>query len=131
MSYFCSPKARELSSVGSEHRPYKAGVVGSSPTVPTTKKPLKISGFFYSFMSGMLFDDNFLGLHAVVADQTKNVDTWAEVHVLFTIAIDGFARKNMSQNINDLNDGIVLAVDFERVAAAISKTLEVFLVAIG
>ena len=26
---------RELSSVGSEHRPYKAGVVGSSPTVPT------------------------------------------------------------------------------------------------
>ena len=98
---------------------------------PQQKKPLKISGFFYSFMSGMLFDDNFLGLHTVVADQTKNVDTWAEVHVLFTIAIDGFARKNMSQNINDLNDGIVLAVDFERVAAAISKTLEVFLVAIG
>ena len=28
-------KQRELSSVGSEHRPYKAGVVGSSPTVPT------------------------------------------------------------------------------------------------
>ena len=28
---------RELSSVGSEHRPYKAGVVGSSPTVPTPK----------------------------------------------------------------------------------------------
>ena len=26
---------RELSSVGSEHRPYKAGVDGSSPTVPT------------------------------------------------------------------------------------------------
>ena len=29
---------RELSSVGSEHRPYKAGVVGSSPTVPTKLK---------------------------------------------------------------------------------------------
>ena len=29
---------RELSSVGSEHRPYKAGVVGSSPTVPTKSK---------------------------------------------------------------------------------------------
>ena len=29
---------RELSSVGSEHRPYKAGVVGSSPTVPTKMK---------------------------------------------------------------------------------------------
>ena len=28
-------RKRELSSVGSEHRPYKAGVVGSSPTVPT------------------------------------------------------------------------------------------------
>ena len=31
---------RELSSVGSEHRPYKAGVVGSSPTVPTKKSEL-------------------------------------------------------------------------------------------
>ena len=39
-SLFLQPqtKARELSSVGSEHRPYKAGVVGSSPTVPTKKK---------------------------------------------------------------------------------------------
>ena len=38
-SLFLQPqtKARELSSVGSEHRPYKAGVVGSSPTVPTKK----------------------------------------------------------------------------------------------
>ena len=35
--YICS-RNRELSSVGSEHRPYKAGVVGSSPTVPTKKK---------------------------------------------------------------------------------------------
>ena len=31
-------RPRELSSVGSEHRPYKAGVVGSSPTVPTKKQ---------------------------------------------------------------------------------------------
>ena len=40
---------RELSSVGSEHRPYKAGVVGSSPTVPTKRKdnPLNFSGFFF------------------------------------------------------------------------------------
>ena len=30
----------ELSSVGLEHRPYKAGVVGSSPTVPTKKSEL-------------------------------------------------------------------------------------------
>ena len=37
--YICS-RNWELSSVGSEHRPYKAGVVGSSPTVPTKhKKP--------------------------------------------------------------------------------------------
>ena len=34
---FAAEIPRELSSVGSEHRPYKAGVVGSSPTVPTKK----------------------------------------------------------------------------------------------
>ena len=28
---------RELSSVGSEHLPYKQGVAGSNPTVPTLK----------------------------------------------------------------------------------------------
>ncbi len=34
---FAARKSKgELSSVGSEHRPYKAGVVGSSPTVTTT-----------------------------------------------------------------------------------------------
>ena len=36
---------RELSSVGSEHRPYKAGVVGSSPTVPTKKEVMRCHGF--------------------------------------------------------------------------------------
>ena len=42
---------RELSSVGSEHRPYKAGVVGSSPTVPTRFKNnlLKNSGFLFLY----------------------------------------------------------------------------------
>ena len=35
-AYFCSRK-RELSSVGSEHLPYKQGVAGSNPTVPTLK----------------------------------------------------------------------------------------------
>ena len=36
---FLQPQTKgELSSVGSEHRPYKAGVVGSSPTVPTKRK---------------------------------------------------------------------------------------------
>ena len=48
---------RELSSVGSEHRPYKAGVVGSSPTVPTKYQdnPLKIIGFFFFFSFYPLF----------------------------------------------------------------------------
>ena len=39
---------RELSSVGSEHRPYKAGVVGSSPTVPTSKRGSR--GFLFCFV---------------------------------------------------------------------------------
>ncbi len=30
-------RKRELSSVGSEHLPYKQGVAGSNPTVPTLK----------------------------------------------------------------------------------------------
>ena len=44
---------RELSSVGSEHRPYKAGVVGSSPTVPTPqkKKPKPQFGLFFLVVS--------------------------------------------------------------------------------
>ena len=48
---------RELSSVGSEHRPYKAGVVGSSPTVPTTsskqKTPTERLGFLFGSLSGI------------------------------------------------------------------------------
>ncbi len=34
--YICSRK-RELSSAGSEHLPYKQGVTGSNPVVPTQK----------------------------------------------------------------------------------------------
>ena len=45
--YICS-RIWELSSVGSEHRPYKAGVVGSSPTVPT-KKGVVISRLLFRF----------------------------------------------------------------------------------
>ena len=40
---------RELSSVGSEHRPYKAGVVGSSPTGPTKKEVMRCRGFLLFF----------------------------------------------------------------------------------
>ncbi len=40
--YICSLNW-ELSSVGSEHRPYKAGVVGSSPTVPTKRRSRDIT----------------------------------------------------------------------------------------
>ena len=32
------PTTLEYSSVGSEHLPYKQGVVGSNPTAPTNKK---------------------------------------------------------------------------------------------
>ncbi len=35
--YFCSPKIGELSSAGLEHLPYKQGVNGSSPLVPTVR----------------------------------------------------------------------------------------------
>ena len=46
--YLHSSNERALSSVGSEHLPYKQGVVGSNPTGPTHKKPdTKVSGFFY------------------------------------------------------------------------------------
>jgi hypothetical protein len=31
----------ELSSAGSEHLPYKQGVAGSNPAVPTLKNPIK------------------------------------------------------------------------------------------
>ena len=43
-----APAKGELSSVGLEHRPYKAGVVGSSPTVPTEfeNNPLISTGYF-------------------------------------------------------------------------------------
>ena len=56
-SYFCSPKAGELSSVGSEHRPYKAGVVGSSPTVPTkiVNNLLVFSRLFFNLLEESLF----------------------------------------------------------------------------
>ena len=35
--YLCSRKW-EFSSVGSEHLPYKQGVAGSNPTIPTKQK---------------------------------------------------------------------------------------------
>ncbi len=38
----------ELSSAGSEHLPYKQGVIGSNPIAPTTKNPvntLVLTGF--------------------------------------------------------------------------------------
>ena len=41
---------RELSSVGSEHRPYKAGVVGSSPTVPTPETRKSCTHGFLLFL---------------------------------------------------------------------------------
>ena len=93
---FAARKQRELSSVGSEHRPYKAGVVGSSPTVPTTKKPLIISGFFYFNKLGLLLQNNLLGLHAIVADHAKDIDSRAEVQLLVATAADGFAADDMS-----------------------------------
>jgi hypothetical protein len=46
MVYICSPRW-ELSSVGSEHLPYKQGVAGSNPAVPTKKSTsIDRSGFF-------------------------------------------------------------------------------------
>ena len=48
--YICS-RNWELSSVGSEHRPYKAGVVGSSPTVPTKHKKTHWFSVGFSFYS--------------------------------------------------------------------------------
>ena len=42
-NFLSLPPQRELSSVGSEHRPYKAGVVGSSPTVPTNEEGAMIT----------------------------------------------------------------------------------------
>ena len=46
--YLQSLKERAISSVGSEHLPYKQGVVGSNPTSPTTltQQYSGIAGFF-------------------------------------------------------------------------------------
>ena len=48
---------RELSSVGSEHLPYKQGVAGSNPTVPTkiVNNLLKIGRLFFSPLEESLF----------------------------------------------------------------------------
>jgi hypothetical protein len=35
------------SSVGLEHLPYKQGVVGSNPTIPTKRKPIQFTGWAF------------------------------------------------------------------------------------
>ncbi len=42
---------RELSSAGSEHLPYKQGVRGSNPLVPTSFKPRNFGAFFIYLIS--------------------------------------------------------------------------------
>jgi signal transduction histidine kinase len=47
-------KGRAISSAGSEHLPYKQGVVGSNPTSPTTIPPASSGLFFRAFSSAGL-----------------------------------------------------------------------------
>ena len=65
-------RQRELSSVGSEHRPYKAGVIGSSPIVPT-KKWLQTQPFlvvsYQLFSCQLMVDHHFTGNEVAVVVQ--------------------------------------------------------------
>ena len=55
MLYICNLISRAINSVGSECLPYKEEVGGSSPSLPTKKKPTQMSGFlFYCKISFLL-----------------------------------------------------------------------------
>ena len=79
-SIFAAANARELSSVGSEHRPYKAGVVGSSPTVPTTEEenPLDFNGFFFSDISVSTHEA------IVTLSRVTHVTIWLFIWMIYT-----------------------------------------------
>ena len=47
MIYICKLNSRAINSVGSECLPYKEEVGGSSPSLPTIKKPTQMSGFLF------------------------------------------------------------------------------------
>ena len=45
--YICTRNSqREFSSVGLEHLPYKQGVTGSNPVIPTQKGSTEVEPFF-------------------------------------------------------------------------------------
>ncbi len=62
---FLKLKKREISSVGSEHLPYKQGVTGSNPVFPTQKASQKCEAFFcYTGFS--------LALGTIIPNKTKH-----------------------------------------------------------
>lgn len=55
---------RAISSVGSEHLPYKQGVVGSIPTSPTETEPRNIGAF--SLSEGQMSEGQNVPIHFVI-----------------------------------------------------------------
>ncbi len=77
-------QSRELSSVGSEHLPYKQGVAGSNPTVPTRKEDAKCSVF--SFLMTIVMLSNLEKYQVVLASKSpRRQELLRGMGVIFTI----------------------------------------------
>ena len=70
-------RARELSSAGSEHLPYKQGVTSSNLVVPT-KDTRTTRVFFLSHQAGLTYDGRgYYGIKKALAIACKRFGLWS------------------------------------------------------